>query len=1169
MEYQLFSSVFPVPIANQQRSYQYLQLPNGILTLVITDPSEDIASCCLTVAAGHHSDPDEIPGLAHLCEHMLCVSSKEHPSPDKYRTMVQQAGGLLNAVTNSERTCYYFSLPITASDQGNTFENILDIFSSNFREPLFNTEDSAREIYAIDNEHSNNKNARNRVSFYGYKLLANPENAFSRFSTGNFESLTESTKKYNIQSKLQAFFKKNYTSEKMTLVIRGPQSLNYLKKAAVTYFSSIGATYERGIFGTKVVNKHIKLNKALSDFNINEDSWKGKYKTNVYTPNNTSRGVLIQMDDIRNGTARLGFPISLNDSGLNQKDLCFLMDFFCEILGDESSGSLALELKNKEYIQAIITNSSNVTFDTAILEITLNLLPKGLTNFNEVLHCIFQYISLFINTTPKMIKHIGKSMSQFHGICIYNFLYSEPDMDSATENQHLSSLMLSKLKSIGKWMNIGFTVFDESTPEFGGSYNESKEFWLKKANMFSEFMRKSITVSNLLLTFAGDINKFKLNSSFIEVPKKPLHDKYFDVNYYIVKFDKLISKLNPDQMHSMGLPRPNQFAPDIINHQLDLLNQINKTAVASSDASLGYSIKNTGIMGKPKLIYHDEGSELWIKQETDVIFNDKGLLTIMLTPTEIQPTIELINAIEIMISLLTIKLNTFLYPAMLLNYSYSLLPSTKIDGGIIIHVSGPKSNIHTVLSIIVYELVSLSNNFAQQVSVDDFERHKRISYNSLENIYAMPSCVLSNFGLYATLEQYVWPIDERIESLNFTSKENVDKLVKGLFKSCYMTSFLQGDIDAKEYQSVILPKMNGLVKKFEGQNSIPTTTVLLPDNSNYKIHSFTKDASNVVTYFIQTNLRDDLKNRSLAKFVSYIMTTTLISKLRGEYQLGYIVQVGFKSTRKTQGICITIVNSLYDSKTLDQKIDMVLIEWFNQYFAMLKPNEFNMLIEKFIASEKSSNNLLTSMSGSPSLSIELFTIAGGERPIVAQHKSFWEQISTNVYAFSNNTTGEEMVDLELIREFTFDKVKSYVNSKILPNGLKRAKISVLLDSSRSKEELKTNAEAYRLFTWLGSMGLPIKYEDFVVIAQQSGDSKVLFGKNLFKYYRSKGKSISLVTGVLAKMSKSMISFSSNDIEINQKLAEEIDFNKIEDWRRKIGYVQEKEVLAVKLERLQI
>lgn len=1148
-----------------------MQLSNGMLALVISDPSEDIASCCVSVAAGHHSDPDDIAGLAHLCEHMLCVSSKKYPSPDLYRTTVLEAGGMINACTNGELTSYYFTLPVTNNGNVNTFEQVLDIFSSNFREPLFNNEDAAREVYAIDNEHCSNVNASNRVSFYGYKLLADSKNQFSRFSTGNFDSLTESIKRYNIQNKLHAFFKENYLPARMTLVIRGPQSVNYLKKTAVNFFSSIGMKTEKTLFGSKTVNKQVEFKTSLQDFSINEEVWSSKYSSPVYTEK--SRSVLIQMDNVKSGYVRLGFPVPTKLSNIPSKDLTFLIDFFCNILGDESYGTLALQLTQREYIQSLVTNSSNVTTHTAILEIQLLLTDLGILNFDEVINAVYTYLSLFYKPSAKMVKHLAKSMSQYHGICLYNFLYAEPSSDSALENQNLSGLMMSKLSDLGRWINTGCVVYDEFTESFEGAYNEtpnSKDFWIAKANQFINFVTEFLNPSNMIMTFTGDVSKLRRNSSLFKSTNDILiKDKFYEFDYLFAKIDSNFTKPNPINYNlQMDIPLPNQFAPKITGNQKELLSKINETVEASANSSLGYSIKNTGSQGKPRLIYHDDSRQLWIKRETDIIFNDKGLLTVMLTPTSIVPTLKLISAIEIMISCLVEKLSNYLYPAMLLNYSFAVLPSTKVDGGIIIHVSGPKDSIGKVLQIIVNQLKATAESFDPAVTVAEFERQQRKSFISLENIYEMPSCILSMIGLYASLEENIWPLEARIESAKTITKLEVSQYVKNLFESCYMSSLLQGDISVDEYQDIIT-EIDKLVKHFNSQHTKSASSVLLPDNSNFKIHSHTQDASNVITYFIQTNLRKDLKQRSIAKFVTYIMSITLAIKLRGEYQLGYIVQVEFKSTRKTQGVCITIVNSSYNSETLDKKIDMVLMEWFNQYFINNGKNQedFKCLVNKFIANEQSPNALTKS---SPSLSMDMLGLPGGDRPIVAQHKSFWEQISTNVYAFGNKPTGEEFIDTELIKTLTFDYVSKYIQMKILPKGIKRAKISILLDSLKPKEHLKTTDEAYKLFTWLGSMGLPIKYEDFTVLAHQSGGSKIVFGKNLFKYYKSKGKSVTLITGVLATLSKSiMFSLSSGDYEVEQIPAVEVSYDDIENWRKKIGYVNDPETLNDALAKLRI
>jgi secreted Zn-dependent insulinase-like peptidase len=50
---------------------RYLVLANGLRVLVASDPAAEEAAAALCVGAGGLADPDEIPGLAHFCEHML------------------------------------------------------------------------------------------------------------------------------------------------------------------------------------------------------------------------------------------------------------------------------------------------------------------------------------------------------------------------------------------------------------------------------------------------------------------------------------------------------------------------------------------------------------------------------------------------------------------------------------------------------------------------------------------------------------------------------------------------------------------------------------------------------------------------------------------------------------------------------------------------------------------------------------------------------------------------------------------------------------------------------------------------------------------------------------------------------------------------------------------
>ncbi len=56
---------------NDKRIYKAFTLPNGIRTLLISDPSSVSSAAALDVHVGSFSDPQDIPGLAHFCEHMV------------------------------------------------------------------------------------------------------------------------------------------------------------------------------------------------------------------------------------------------------------------------------------------------------------------------------------------------------------------------------------------------------------------------------------------------------------------------------------------------------------------------------------------------------------------------------------------------------------------------------------------------------------------------------------------------------------------------------------------------------------------------------------------------------------------------------------------------------------------------------------------------------------------------------------------------------------------------------------------------------------------------------------------------------------------------------------------------------------------------------------------
>lgn len=69
---------FYIPLSYSNRTHKVCKLPNGILALIISDPTDTSSSCSLTVCTGSHNDPKDIAGLAHLCEHMILSAGSKN-----------------------------------------------------------------------------------------------------------------------------------------------------------------------------------------------------------------------------------------------------------------------------------------------------------------------------------------------------------------------------------------------------------------------------------------------------------------------------------------------------------------------------------------------------------------------------------------------------------------------------------------------------------------------------------------------------------------------------------------------------------------------------------------------------------------------------------------------------------------------------------------------------------------------------------------------------------------------------------------------------------------------------------------------------------------------------------------------------------------------------------
>ncbi|KAG7926562.1 hypothetical protein KL925_003612 [Ogataea polymorpha] len=340
------------------RQYRLIELPNGLVSLVISDPTTDKSAAALDVNVGAFQDPPELPGLAHFCEHLLFMGTSKYPSENEYSSYLSKNSGFSNAFTSSEHTNYYFEV---AND---AMHGALDRFSQFFISPLFDPNCKDREINAVDSENKKNLQADIWRLHQLNKSLTNREHPYSGFSTGNKVTLGEDPVKrgLDVRAELLKFHKKYYSSNIMRLVIISNESLETMTKWTVDMFSDIA---------NKNVSPPIYRNSP--------------FDTDTYN------GYLIRAKPIMElRSLQLSFPIPDTRPNWDSKPAKYLS----HLIGHESEGSLLFHFKRQGWANNLSCGHETISAGYSAFIVNVDLTPEGLKNYTQVLQHVFKYIRL-------------------------------------------------------------------------------------------------------------------------------------------------------------------------------------------------------------------------------------------------------------------------------------------------------------------------------------------------------------------------------------------------------------------------------------------------------------------------------------------------------------------------------------------------------------------------------------------------------------------------------------------------------------------------------------------------------------------------------------------------------------------------------------------------------
>lgn len=205
-----------------------LILTNEIKVYLISDSAARSSSAALAVNVGQWHDDPKYPGIAHFCEHMLFMGSKKYPDENKFMKLIQDNGGMRNAYTSLDRTVYMFSIN---NDQ---FSSALDVFSRFFIDPLFTESAIGRELLAVNQEYKNILEHDGWRHAHILKQEGNQNHPNKNFSCG-----TEDTLKIIGRDNLIKWYKENYKSNGMYLVVYSNKDLDSLTALVEETFANV------------------------------------------------------------------------------------------------------------------------------------------------------------------------------------------------------------------------------------------------------------------------------------------------------------------------------------------------------------------------------------------------------------------------------------------------------------------------------------------------------------------------------------------------------------------------------------------------------------------------------------------------------------------------------------------------------------------------------------------------------------------------------------------------------------------------------------------------------------------------------------------------------------------------------------------------------------------
>lgn len=807
------------------------------------EQEEKLAACALCIGVGSFSDPERIQGLAHFLEHMIFMGSAKYPLENEFDNFIKKRGGSDNASTECEYTTFYFDC------HEKHLHKAIDIFSHFFISPLMKRDAMQREREAVEAEFQmalpSDSNRRSQLIC----STADPQNPVHKFMWGNLKTLRDSVDDNELYESVHEFKKRHYSAHRMTLAVQARLPLKTLESWVIECFSAIP--------NTEIPPDEFKISSELF---IQESFSK------LYT-------IEPVKDDIN---LRLTWVLPPVLHLYKSKPL----QYICWIVGHEGKGSLLSYLQKKLWALDVSASSGedgteqNSLF--TLFSISISLTKLGLTNIENVLSSVFQYMKLFQDKGPD--ERIFKEIQLIENI---GFQF--------TEETESSDYVESLVEQMHLYPSTDYITGNDLFFEY-------------KPDLIQELLDriKPGTVNIMLLskTAAANVN---LDQT----------EPWFGTRYNVSEIPPswVESWTNVKVSTDFHLPDPNPY----ITSNFELLPLPN--------------LKEEF----PTKIYEDDIIELWHKQ--DVTFKlPTGIICLQFISS--LPHYSPHSAVmqDLFISVLIQTLGEEVYPASMAHLQYNLVSG---DKGLVITVHGFNEKLNCLLQTIVKAMKTLNSQISFGLFNALKDNLKKEYYNS-----SLKTGSLAREIRMSILLQFYWTVIDKRNALSNITFETFKDFCVQYVEHLNIQCLIQGNISKENAIKICLECKENLNCKPLLLNTVPEIRVCqLPIGKKYcKVQSFNaNDTNSDVTNYYQSG-PGKIRDHCVGELLLLMMQEPLFDTLRTKEQLGYDVSCSLRDTFGILGFSVSVSFQIdkFSAEHVESRITLFLDNYLKNALKMAK-----------------------------------------------------------------------------------------------------------------------------------------------------------------------------------------------------------------------------------------